>query len=300
MGLTVAKNQMIRYFNFDHETVVSDEKTHYCRAMNAVVLCDTFYCKNCPVCVNPADIPVSEDESHVICRYYDLAAGYSHEMTPEELKQRTEGLIAAGLTDEFPEYLEVERRDDPKEVTERAIRFAAKAHKGTFRKGSGLPYIAHPMEVMEITSGMTKDADVIAASALHDVVEDTPISLEELESTFGTRIANLVHLESENKREDMPKDASWKIRKQENLNREKNAPTEAKMIMLADKISNMRATVRDYRKNGRAVWQKFNMKDEKEQEWYYRSVAEVLSELSDLPQYREYIKMLDEVFGEKH
>ena len=41
-------------------------------------------------------------------------------------------------------------------------------------------------------------------------------------------------------------------------------------------------------------------KDEKEQEWYYRSVAEVLSELSDLPQYREYIKMLDEVFGERH
>ena len=295
MGLYVSKDQRIQYLRFAHETIVSETAPHYCRAMNEVVTSDTFYCGNCPLCEKETSDPPAND--HIFCRYYDLTAGYSFEMPPEALKRRTDGLIAAGMTGEFPEYLPPTEQKDEASVTEKAIIFAADAHKGTFRKGSGLPYIAHPMEAMMIVSGMTEDAAVVAAAALHDVIEDTPCELSEIEGVFGTRIANLVHLESENKRSELPKDATWKIRKQENLNREKNAPLEAKMIMLADKISNMRATVRDYRKHGSAIWQKFNMKDEKEQEWYYRSVAEILADLSDTPEYAEYLSLLKEVFG---
>ncbi|MCR5098087.1 MAG: HD domain-containing protein [Lachnospiraceae bacterium] len=186
---------------------------------------------------------------------------------------------------------------DPKFlVEEQAIRYAAQAHRGTFRKGSGLPYIVHPMEVMMICKNLSDDPDVIAAAALHDVVEDTPHTLRDLEEAFGTRIAALVGLESENKREDQPKSDTWKIRKHENLERERTAPIEAKMIMLADKVSNMRATVSDYLEGTGDIWSKFNMKDPGEQEWYYRSVAQVLSDLSDTPEYAEYVRMLDMVF----
>ncbi|MBQ5485644.1 MAG: hypothetical protein IIT72_09150, partial [Lachnospiraceae bacterium] len=113
---------------------------------------------------------------------------------------------------------------------------------------------------------------------------------------FGERVADLVGIESENKREGIPKVETWKIRKEENLLREFQAPREAKMIMLADKVSNMRATLADFRREGTAIWDKFNMKDEAQQAWYYKSVAKVLEDLSDLPVYEEYVQMLEEVF----
>ncbi|MCR5641092.1 MAG: HD domain-containing protein [Lachnospiraceae bacterium] len=204
-------------------------------------------------------------------------------------------LIQAGFTREFPEYLDP--ADKAHAVIEKAIRYAADAHHGAFRKGNHLPYIVHPMECMMLTAQMTDDEDVIAAAALHDVVEDTPKTLVDLEQEFGSRIAGLVAMESEDKREGMNKEDTWKIRKQENLKREESASTEAKMIMLADKVSNMRATYRDYLVSGPSIWEKFNMKDVGEQEWYYRSVAEVLSELSEHDLYREYVSILNTVFS---
>ena len=181
-------------------------------------------------------------------------------------------------------------------LIDRAVEFAARAHAGAVRKGNQMPYIVHPMEVMVLVSRLTDDPEVIAAAALHDVVEDTPCTLREIRDQFGERVARLVDYESEDKREGLPKSETWKIRKQESLDREANAPREAKMIMLADKLSNMRSTLKDYREDKDAIWQKFNMTDEREQEWYYKSVAELLEEFSDTDQYQEYISILDEIF----
>ena len=284
----ITKDQNLRYSLFLHEPVAGDDGRHYCRAMNVCLDDDYEHCDSCPLCVRDAS------SGYVSCWYYDLTPGYSNGMTPDEMKKRVDGLIISGVTGEFPEYI---AGSDPGRLTEeRAIRYAAEAHKGSTRKGSGLPYIVHPMEVMMICRQMTDDVDVAAAAALHDVVEDTPKTIKDIEETFGTRIAALVGLESENKREDQPKKDTWKIRKQENLERERTAPVEAKLIMLADKISNMRSTVGDFRKEEKNIWEKFNMNDPDEQEWYYRSVGEVLSDLSDLPQYAEYMALVDEVF----
>ena len=284
----ITKDQNFRYSLFLHEPTLDGEGRHYCRAMNTCVNDGFIYCNSCP-------LHLSDPEGESGCLYYDISSGYSNSLSPDETAGRMDGLIRAGLSGEFPEYMS--DRVGKKLVEEHAIRYAAEAHKGTCRKGSGLPYIVHPMEVMVICSGMCDDPDVIAAAALHDVVEDTPRTLKDVEEAFGTRIAALVGLESENKREDQPKGETWKIRKQENLERERMTPVEAKMIMLADKISNMRSTVLDFQKSGANIWDKFNMKDPAEQEWYYRSVADVLSELSDTPEYREYVKMLDIVFS---
>ncbi len=195
-----------------------------------------------------------------------------------------------------PKIQEAAMKQQTKKMKE-AIQFATHAHQGAVRKGTGIPYIVHPIETMELVASMTDDEDVIVAAVLHDVVEDTACTLDEIQQHFGKRVASLVSLESEDKREGQNKTATWKIRKQEALEREKTAPREAKMIMLADKVSNMRSSLQDFRKEGDHIWAKFNMKDKKEQEWYYRSVADVLVELKDETIYQEYLEMLEEVFG---
>ncbi len=294
MSNAVGKNQNVTYSLFAHGARKDADGLYYCRAMNGIDASDYVLCNDCPLCVG---FQISDrGDRYPECLYYDLNKGISDYLPPEEQKKRMEGLIAAKLTSEFPEYLPGDSQGNYFILIERAICFAALAHKGACRKGSHLPYIVHPIETMMLVARMTDDMEVIAAAALHDVVEDTPFTVSDIRRMFGKRVADLVSFESENKREGQPKDSTWRVRKEENLAREKEAPREAKLIMLADKISNIRATARDYRENGDKIWDKFNMKDPAEQEWYYRSVAEVLSELSDLPYYQEYLALLDEVF----
>ena len=89
------------------------------------------------------------------------------------------------------------------DVFQRAIQYAAEAHEGTHRKGRpDMPYISHPMEAAMIARTMTDDPEVLAAAALHDVVEDTPHTMADIEREFGERIAGIVGHESEDKQAD--------------------------------------------------------------------------------------------------
>lgn len=98
-------------------------------------------------------------------------------------------------------------------ILDKAIIFAVNAHRGQFRKGSDTPYILHPMEAAAIVGTMTADDEVLAAAVLHDTVEDTGTTTEQIREQFGERVAALVSAESENKREDQPAASTWKIRK---------------------------------------------------------------------------------------
>jgi len=77
------------------------------------------------------------------------------------------------------------------EKIQRAYNLAKDAHKGAVRR-SGEPYIQHPLEVALLLAGMRIDADGIVSALLHDVVEDTEYSLEDLQEQFGTAVANIV------------------------------------------------------------------------------------------------------------
>ena len=77
------------------------------------------------------------------------------------------------------------------EVVGRALRVAYHAHAGVVRK-SGEPYIVHPIETTAILGRMQLDADTLAAGLLHDVVEDTPVTSEDIQAEFGERVASLV------------------------------------------------------------------------------------------------------------
>ncbi|MBQ7202053.1 HD domain-containing protein [Candidatus Saccharibacteria bacterium] len=180
---------------------------------------------------------------------------------------------------------------------DKAIIFATKAHSGACRKGTDIPYIVHPLEAASIVATMTKDKNVLAAAVLHDVVEDTKYTNEDIKNEFGEEVARLVAAESENKREDLPEAETWRIRKQETIDHLKNhASKNAKIIALGDKLSNIRAIARDYAKLGEEFWNRFNVKDKNEHAWYYKSLVEAFSDLSDEPAYKEYEKLVKEVF----
>ena len=182
------------------------------------------------------------------------------------------------------------------ELLDRAIIFAVKAHAGTERRGKGFPYIVHPMEAVEIVATITPDQELLAAAALHDVVEDTHITADDIRREFGGRIANLVVAESDVFVEGVSEEDSWHARKQAAIDRLAAAPHDAKIVAMGDKLSNMRAIARDYAMKGDALWNIFHAKDPKDHEWHYRGLAASLSELKDTFAYKEFVSLIDQVF----
>ena len=184
------------------------------------------------------------------------------------------------------------------ELVSEAIAFAVKAHDGMRRKKSNAPYILHPMEAAVIVGTMTDDQDLIAAAALHDVVEDANITIDEIEEKFGKRVRELVQSETEDKRADLPPESTWRIRKEESLAVLKNTDDlGVLMVWLGDKLANMRSLYRDWKVEGDAMWQRFNQKDARQQAWYYRSIVTLTQRLEHTSAWIEYKTLTELVFG---
>ncbi len=183
------------------------------------------------------------------------------------------------------------------ELLDRAIMFAVRAHAGTERRGKGFPYIVHPLEAVEIVATMTPDQELLAAAALHDTVEDTDVTIEQIRAEFGDRIASLVASDSDEKVSGVSAEQSWVIRKQAAINRLSHASREAKTVALGDKLSNMRAIARDYAMQGDDLWNLFRVKDRRDHEWHYRGLADALRELHETFAYQEFEELIDQVFG---
>ena len=184
------------------------------------------------------------------------------------------------------------------ELVSEAVAFAVKAHDGMRRKKSDAPYILHPMEAAVIVGTMTDDQNLIAAAALHDVVEDAHITIEEIEQRFGRRVRELVQSETEDKRANLPPETTWRIRKEESLEVLKNTEDlGVLMVWLGDKLANMRAIYRDFKVEGVRMWQRFNQKDVSQQAWYYRSIVQLTQALSETSAWLEYKTLTELVFG---
>lgn len=186
------------------------------------------------------------------------------------------------------------------DLLDRAIIFAVKAHHDTERRGKGFPYIVHPMEAVEIVSTITPDQELLAAAALHDTIEDTDVTVEQIRAEFGDRIAELVHAESDQINGELfdgkNEEETWHARKQAAIDRLAAAPHDAKIVAMGDKLSNMRAIWRDYQIKGDALWNIFHVKDKASHEWHYRGLADSLSELKDTFAYQEFVRLIDDVF----
>ena len=184
------------------------------------------------------------------------------------------------------------------ELVSEAIAFAAKAHDGMRRKKSNAPYLLHPMEAAVIVGTMTDDQSIIAAAALHDVVEDAGVTIDEIVARFGSRVGELVDSETEDKRADLPPADTWRIRKEESLEFLRNTEDMgAVMVWLGDKLANMRSIYRDFKVEGDAMWQRFNQKNVSQQAWYYRSIAQLTRRLEHTSAWLEYNTLTELVFG---
>lgn len=181
-------------------------------------------------------------------------------------------------------------------LLDRAIIFAVYAHAGTERRGKGFPYIVHPMEAVSIVSTMTSDQELLAAAVLHDTVEDTNVSVEDIRCAFGDRIASLVADESDTFEDGMSEEESWHGRKQAAIERLSKASRDAKMVALGDKLSNMRAIAQDYAVKGDSLWELFHEKRRSEHEWHYRGLADALRELKDTAAFQEFERLINQIF----
>ena len=182
------------------------------------------------------------------------------------------------------------------DLLDRAIVFAVQAHHNTERRGKGFPYIIHPMEAVEIVATITPDQELLAAAALHDTIEDTDVTVEDIRREFGDRIADLVHAESDQFTEGVSEEDSWHDRKQAAIDRLAAASHDAKIVAMGDKLSNMRAIWRDYQTKGDELWHIFHAKDKASHEWHYRGLADSLSELKDTFAYQEFVRLINDVF----
>ncbi|MBR5507118.1 MAG: bifunctional (p)ppGpp synthetase/guanosine-3',5'-bis(diphosphate) 3'-pyrophosphohydrolase [Clostridia bacterium] len=175
----------------------------------------------------------------------------------------------------------------------RAIIFATEKHREQVRKGTTIPYILHPLEVLQILYSMRAETNVMIAGVLHDTVEDTDTSLEEIKEIFGEDVATLIASNSEDKSK------TWDERKQHTISDLKNADKRVKMLIMADKLSNIRSIAYDYKNIGDELWKRFNAPKEK-QAWYYGGVQDSLYDMQFYPEcsdlYWEFVGLYKDVF----
>ena len=174
---------------------------------------------------------------------------------------------------------------------DRAAQFAIEAHRGTERRGKGFPYIIHPMEAAAIVATVTNDPEMLAAAILHDTVEDTDVTIEQIEEMFGPRVAHLVNVET------AQKGASWRARRELQIERFRQADRDSQIVAMGDKLSNLRAIALDHRALGDALWSRFHAPEgKKDIEWYYRGIADALVNLADTAPYQEYLALIEDTF----
>ena len=186
--------------------------------------------------------------------------------------------------------------NNPLETTlfDEAVKFAVEAHQGTERRAKGYPYIIHPMEAVCIVATMTNDPEMLAAAILHDTVEDTNVTIEQIRERFGERVAMLVEYETAPDSESL----TWKEKKAAQVEKLASAPYDCKVVALGDKLSNMRGITLDYMRMKDKVWDLFSAPNGKtDVEWYYSSLAKVLQDLRETEAYKEFVWLQGEVFG---
>jgi (p)ppGpp synthase/HD superfamily hydrolase len=158
-----------------------------------------------------------------------------------------------------------------------AIEFAAAAHRGQYRKGTLIPYLVHPLSAARTVIAAGYPEHVVAAAILHDIVEDTGHSVDDIRARFGSRVARLVDACSEPNHHD----ASWEERKQHTVDTlAATTDQEVLVVAIADKLDNIRSIREDLELRGEQTWTRFNRGREK-QAWYYRGLSRVFGERLD-------------------
>ncbi len=179
-------------------------------------------------------------------------------------------------------------------IKEKAKLFAINAHRGQRRKSDKeKPMIIHPINVANILSGYGYDDNVVAAAYLHDVIEDTKYTKEDLLKEFNEDIVSLVLGATE-----QDKSLSWEERKQETINNVKNLDLRHKAIVCADKISNLEDMRIIFEIKGEKDFSAFKRGFDK-QKWYYTEVYKSLiyNEDENIPMFVRLKLLIEDIFN---
>jgi (p)ppGpp synthase/HD superfamily hydrolase len=157
---------------------------------------------------------------------------------------------------------------------ESALRWAAVRHHGQTRRGCDAPYVEHLLGVALILDRLGFDEDVVIAGLLHDAVEDTGATPEDIEARFGPSVASVVRHCSEQKTDAEGRKRPWTDRKRDHLEAVADAPLAARAVLLADKLHNLVSIEVDLRE-GQPIWSHFHAERD-EVLWYYRAMIDRL------------------------
>lgn len=202
-------------------------------------------------------------------------------------------------------------------MVEAAVRLAARGHYHQFRKRDNteeapepsrnplpedhIPYITHLMGTVAILARLDAADEVLAAAALHDYLEDVPDldGRERIAEATNPRVLDLVLAVTEDKRPELDRDATWKLRKSEQLRRIESMPHEAVLIKGADVLHNLISLAIDLEQadDPESVWGRFNA-PRAQQFWYFSGTLDAVSNrLGDHPLVTELSRVVADLSG---
>lgn len=173
-------------------------------------------------------------------------------------------------------------------IVERATSFAADKHKNQYRNDKKTLYISHLVGVCLVLKKYNFSDEIIAGAMLHDVLEDTDTSPEDVEKMFGLEILEMVTSVTYDKK------LTGLERKMKYIEDVRNGSIGAKAISIADKIHNMNNLLYDLEQDAQKTWSLF--KTTKEQKlWFEEKVLEMIKEVWDHPIVSEYENLIAEL-----
>ena len=157
-----------------------------------------------------------------------------------------------------------------------ALTFAIRVHGDQCRKGGTVTYVAHLLGVASLVLEAGGDEELAIAALLHDTIEDTGTTAEEIAAAFGPRVAGVVEGCTDT---DVHPKPPWRARKERYIGRLRSPDTSTDVLVVsrADKLHNARSMLQDYREIGDALWSRFSVGPE-EQFWYYETLSDTFTE----------------------
>ena len=158
----------------------------------------------------------------------------------------------------------------------RALQWALEKHKLQVRHNTRTPYMSHLMTTSAFVLEEGAEEDVAIAALLHDVLEDQPVSIDEVRAEFGDRVAQIV-LDCTDASIDRRSDSTWRERKLQHLKRMAGFDQESLLVIAADKVSSLQALVDDLHRFGVSLFAD-SEQDASELLWHYSAACEILEQ----------------------
>lgn len=170
-----------------------------------------------------------------------------------------------------------------------ALQLAMKYHSGQRRKGDGLEYMVHILQITRLLEQRGYDGEVIAAAFCHDLLEDTDCPETEIFDRCGPKVVNIVLAVTNDPDLENPED--WEKKKENYITSVLAGGQKAMAVCVADKIVNLRSLYAAYEKQGEAVFSKFN-RGKEQKLWFEKKVAKSVKGRLKGPLVSEYLELL--------